>query len=108
MSLTLTNSLSLTLVFATVFGVLAHDTQIDQAAIVAIAVPASLTGYALADMASKSNEHVHVEKVSVASSINAARVYVPKIQPRDDDRRYVQAKRHAFSGGGNTSLWPST
>jgi len=103
----ITNSLSLTLVFATVFGVLAHDTQIDQATIVAIAVPASLTGYALADMASKSNEHVHVEKVSFASHINAARVYVPKVQPRDDDRKYIQGKKLAYNTGGGSGLWPS-
>ena len=102
-----TKSLSLSLVFATAFGVLAHDTQVDQAAVVAMAAPAALAGFALADMASKSNEHVHVEKVSVGSHINAARVYVPKIQPRDDDRRYIQTKKQAFYAGGGTSLWPS-
>jgi len=102
-----TQSLSLSLVFATAFGVLAHDTQVDQAAVVAMAAPAALAGFALADMASKSNEHVHVEKVSVASHINAARVYVPKVQPRDDDRKYIQGKKLAYNTGGGSGLWPS-
>lgn len=101
-----TNSVSLTLVFATVLGILAHDTQVDKATIVALAAPAAFAGYAMADMV-KSNDHTHVEKVSVAAHMNAARVYVPKIQPRDDDRKYIQTKKQGFNSGEGATLWPS-
>ncbi|HEY8992825.1 MAG TPA: hypothetical protein VIM37_03165 [Candidatus Microsaccharimonas sp.] len=100
------NPLIVSIVLATTLGVLAHDTQIDQAAIIAVAVPASFTAFVAAD-SFKSNEHVHVEKVSVMSQVGASRLNVPKIQPRDDDHQYVQTKKHSLIGGDTTGLWPS-
>jgi hypothetical protein len=102
----LKNPLTLAIVFATTVGVVAHDTQLDQAAMVAIAVPASFTAFAVAD-SFKSNEHVHVEKVSVMNQTGASRLNIPKIQPRDDDHRYIQTKKHALAGGDSIGLWPS-
>lgn len=101
------NPLTLSLVFATAFGVLAHDTQLDQVAAVAIAAPVTVSAYAIADISSKSSDHVHVEKVSVSSQTSASKMNVPKIQPRNDDLRFVQAKKQALGGGDEAGLWPS-
>ena len=100
------NPLTLSIVFATILGILAHDTQLDQATVIAAAVPASFTIFVAAD-ALKSSEHVHVEKVSVMSQFGASRLSVSKIQPRDDYHQYVQSKKHSSAGGDTTSLWPS-
>jgi hypothetical protein len=100
------NPLTLSIIFATSLGVFAHDTQLDQAAVIALAVPASFTVFAVAD-SFKTNDHVHVEKVSVMNQAGAFRVNVPKIQPRDDNHRYVQSKKQLLLGGDTTGLWPS-
>lgn len=100
------NPLTLSIVFATIFGVLAHDTQVDQAAVVAVAVPAAFTAIVAAD-SYKSNEHVHVEKISVMSNASVSRSNVSKMQPRDDDHQYVQTKKYVLSGGDTAGFWPS-
>ena len=94
----------LVFIFATAFGVLMHDTQVDHAGSVALN-PAHYSSFAVADAVSKSNEHVHVERVSVGGGSQ-----VPKTQPRDDGRRYIQSKKVVLSGGngGASGLWPST
>jgi len=103
----LTTPLLISLTFATAFGVLIHDTQIDKATTIALAAPIALASFAIADLSSKSNDHVHVEKASAMNHLSALRGSIPKTPPRDDDRRYIQAKRIIFGGGGDTSLWPS-
>ena len=102
--LPLTNTYPFVFIIATALGVLMHDTQVDHASSVALN-PAHYSSFAVADAVSKSSEHVHVERVSVGggSSSNIA-----KIQPRDDDRRYIQSKKFALSGGDSLGLWPST
>ena len=101
------NPLPFVFIFATAFGVVMHDTKVDKAASVAIVTPiAATSNYAVED-ASKSNEHVHVERVSVASQGDATHhENVPKTQPRNDHNKYIQVKKLATSGGGN-GLWPS-
>ena len=104
----ITNLLSLSLVATTTFGVLMHDMRIDKATVVAFAAPAALAAIALADISSKSNEHVHVEKASSSSHLGYAQSNVPKVPPREDARRYTQEKKNAFINGETTTLWPST
>lgn len=87
----------------TAFGVLVHDTQIDKAATYAIALPAAFVSFAAIDTISKSSEHVHVERVSAPSNFAG----VPRIQPRDDERRYFSARKDFSTGGDNGYLWPS-
>jgi hypothetical protein len=106
----LTNPLPFFFVVATVFGVLMHDTQADHAAAVAINNPTATTNFASSEVVSRTNDqHVHVEKVSVSGSGNAGTTRVnPHTQARDDDRRYVQAKKSIYSGGDSQGLWPSS
>lgn len=95
--------------FATVFGVLVHDMHIDRAATAAVALPAALATAATADFLLKSNQHTHVDRISLGKNTSAQRAPLPKAQPpRDDDKRYVQQKKLAYSGGDTSgSLWPS-
>lgn len=103
----LINPLPFVLIAATAFGVVMHDTQVDHAASVAIVAPANFSDFSAADAVSKSSEHVHVERVSVADQRSAThQENVPKTQPRNDHNKYVQTKKHVNSSGAN-GLWPS-
>ncbi|MBC7564744.1 hypothetical protein H7100_00715 [Candidatus Saccharibacteria bacterium] len=103
----LVNPFPFVFIFATAFGVVMHDTQVDKATSVAIMTPASFTNVALANAVAKSNEHVHVERMSVSSQGSATHPEkVAKTQPRNDHTRYIQVKKHAHDGGDN-GLWPS-
>lgn len=104
------NPLALLFTLTTTFGVLIHDTQLDRAA-VAYVVPVIFAGYALVDTSMKvadGNSHVHVERVhgpkGFASTIRST---LPRIQPRDDDRRHIQSKKIFYSGGNANYIWPS-
>lgn len=102
----LVNPLPFVFIIATTFGVMMHDTQVDHATSVAIVTPANFSDFAVADAASKSNEHVHVERVAITNQGSATHhENVPKTQPRDNHNRYVQVKKHAATGGNG--LWPS-
>lgn len=104
---TIIKPLPLIFTIATTFGVLVHDTQIDRAA-VALTIPAAFASFIAIDTVLKSSEqHVHVEKVSIPHTVNSLRMNVPRLQVRDDDRRYVQSKKLFVSGGDSISLWPS-
>ena len=105
--LPLTNTFPFVFIFVTTLGVLMHDTQLDQAAKIAIVNPANFSDFAVADAASKSHEHVHVERVSMSGQGHSVRANALKIPPRDDDRRYIQSKKVALAGGGDVGLWPS-
>ena len=102
------NPLAFLFTVTTTFGVLLHDTQLDRAAITYV-VPVAFATYAAVDTAIKSSEsHVHVERVhgpkGFASTIRA---HIPRVQPRDDDRRYIQSKKLYFGTDGSGYLWPS-
>jgi hypothetical protein len=99
------NSFAIAFTVATTAGVLVHDTQIDRATTVALALPAAVASLAAVDSAIKSGDaHVHVERVSLNHALRAS---VPRLQPRDDDRRYVQTKRMSLNVGDNSVIWPS-
>jgi len=102
------NPVPLLFTIATTFGVLIHDTQLDRAAKVALAMPVAFATYAAADAAMKSSDHIHVERVSVASNLASLRSSSPRLQPRDDDYRYGESKKLHYSGGDNGYAWPST
>jgi len=102
----LINPITIALTVATAFGIFTHDTQLDRATAIAIATPATIAAYAAADASIKSSDHTHVEKVTIHRHLGSIRMNVPRIQPRDDDRRYVLTKK-IMLGSDTTSLWPS-
>lgn len=100
------NPLPLVFTAVTAFGVLVHDTQIDRATTVALAVPTVMASLAAVDTAIRSGEsHVHVEKATVHAQYGALRSALPRLQARDDDRH--MPSKLALSGGADTGLWPS-
>lgn len=108
--LQLINPLVLLFTLTTAFGVLIHDTQVDRTA-VAYVVPVIFAGSAMIDTSVKISEgsaHVHVKRVhgpkGYASTIRSS---LPRLQPRDDDRRHIQSKRLIYSGGNDNYIWPS-
>lgn len=98
--------LSFMFVMATTFGVVMHDTQIDKATNFALN-PVQYTNYSAREATAKSGDHVHVDRFAVPSKGIPVGSALPKIQPRDDDRRYIQSKRSALSDGDTVRLWPS-
>jgi len=102
------NTIPLVFTLLTAFGVMVHDTKIDSATSLALTAPIALVTYASVDALMKSGDsHVHVEKISGPKQLSNLKVTTPRIQPRDDDRRYIQTKKVFFGGSDNVSLWPS-
>jgi hypothetical protein len=92
-------------VLTTTFGVLVHDTKIDQATGLALAIPVALGGYELSTQIPKlsSEGHTHVEKVSLSNAVRDLQGGTPRVQPRDDHKRFYLQKHvvkgvHAFDG----------
>jgi len=103
----LVNPILIVFTFATAFGVLTHDTKIDQATAVAVAAPVVAASMAAIDTVIKSSEHTHVEKFAMRSSVGAFQTDMPRTQPRDDSRRYVVSKKVMVGNDNSSSLWPS-
>ena len=102
-----TTPLFISLTFATAFGVLFHDTQVDKAATAAFVAPVAAASFAIVNLSNKLDDHVHVEKASPADQAGALRGNIAKAPPRTDDRRYIQSKKIFFGGSNNSGLWPS-
>ena len=103
----LTNTTPFLFIITATLGVLVHDTQIDRATTVALAAPAAFATFAAVDVLTKSTDHIHTERASMPKHLASIRATLPRIQPRDDDRRYVQSKKLQFTTGGNNYIWPS-
>jgi hypothetical protein len=102
------NPLPLLFTITAMFGVLIHDTQIDRATTVALALPTAFATFAAVDSMTKMGEqHVHVERVSMPGHLANLKLSVPRVQPRDDDRRYIQSKKVAFGSMDSGYIWPS-
>ncbi len=100
--------LPIIITLVTAFGILMHDTHVDRAATVAVALPAVLAAVG-ADQMISSNYHTHSERAAIPRVSNVFRSTLPNVQPpRDDTRGYLQNKKLFFGGGADaTSLWPS-
>lgn len=74
---------------STMFGVLVHDTKIDQMTTGLLAVPAIIASYEGINSAIKmSDPHTHVERVSVSQFARAFAAEVPRTQVRQDEKKY--------------------
>jgi hypothetical protein len=100
--------LSLLFTVVATFGVLVHDTQVDRATTVALALPTAFATFAAIDtMAKSTDQHVHVERASAPKQLGSLQLSIPRIQPRDDERRYIQSKKIAFGSMDSGIIWPS-
>lgn len=102
------NPAPLLFTLATMFGVVVHDTHIDRATTIAVAIPAIVASAGALDKVINASDHTHVERVAFSKHNAPLRAALPKVQPRDDDRRYIVQKKVFLSGGNDRSyLWPS-
>lgn len=93
---------AITLALLTSLGILVHDTKFDKAVALFVAVPAafaSLSG--IPKLAS--DGHNHIERVSIESGMRGLQNGMPRIQPRDDNKKFGLPKHvakgvHAFDG----------
>lgn len=83
-----------------------HDTRLDRAASVAMALPSAVVGYiALDALTSKRGDHVHTDIIT--GSKNHLKVGNHRLQPRsENDKEYVQTRRLVGSDD-NDIIWPS-
>lgn len=86
----LLNPLAIFLSLSTLLGVIVHDTRIDKAASVALALPAALASYdGSAKLVHASDFHTHVERISFAQAAHIFSVS-PSLQPRvHEDKRHL-------------------
>ena len=103
---TLLQRIFICLAMLTSMGTLVHDTRLNRA--LELASPANLSINLTSNLESMNDalNHNHIEKPSVSQVLGG----IPRIQPRDDHRRYLYAKslgRHSNFFGGSQILWPS-
>jgi hypothetical protein len=101
----LINPLLIAFTISTTFGVLVHDTQLDKMATISIAIPVTLATYAAVDIKSDAG-HTHVERFGSLKQ-SPFRADTPRIQPRDDEQKYLSSKAGGAGGLDVTRLWPS-
>lgn len=101
----LINKTAIALTLLVLMGVLVHDTRFDKA--FKLAMPGSIVALGMAHgMNNGDGVHTHVERVHLNSAFASA----PRIQPRDDMRKYFSARQNFQGGdyfGGARILWPS-
>ncbi len=95
------------LTILTSLGILVHDTRFDTA--VTLALPfaaATLSLGAVSSLDIHDNAHTHIERGSLK---NAFATGTPRIQPRDDNRRYLQKifSRTTDPLSGSNVIWPN-
>ncbi len=95
--------IAIAVAITTTFGILVHDAKFDKVASIFIAVPAALAslGGAIPKLAGEG--HNHIERVSLANAVRDLHNGTPRIQPRDDHKKFHLQKKvskgvHAFDG----------
>lgn len=84
----------------TATGVFMHDTQLDKATTTALK-NAAVVAYDTSALPQSGAHHTHSERSPLAQALHDLRSSTPRMQPRDDHRKHVLAKRvvrgvHAF------------
>lgn len=88
----------------TATGVFVHDMQLDKATVTALTIPVFAgASYDKSSVPQTGANHTHVERGSLSQALHDLRSTTPRMQPRDDSRKHVLAKRvvrgvHAFDG----------
>ncbi len=93
---------AIALALITALGILVHETKIDKATAISIAIPAALASITgIPKLAGEG--HNHVERASMANAARYMNGGTPRIQPRDDNKKFTLQKNvvkgvHAFDG----------
>ena len=109
MQSSLLHQLLISLVVMTSTGTLVQDTKLNKA--LEVTAPLSNLSVNISSHLDGLNEaasaHTHVEQPSISQQFAG----VPKVQARDDHRRYIVAKyiaKNKTASGDSQILWPST
>lgn len=98
---TLLNTFALLTSLTTATGVLLHDTRVDKATSVAVALPVAAMGAEAGAKLIHSNPndfHTHVERTSVAHAVSILHSAAPGIAPRiGEDKKHLM-QRHVGRG----------
>ena len=86
----LTQRTLISLAVLTTFGVLVHDTKLDQAATLALAVPFGMSMTLAIAPSLVSEGHTHVERGAYGKTTVMG---MPRIQTRDDYRTHINLNR---------------
>jgi hypothetical protein len=88
------NPLPILISLSTLFGVLVHDTKVDQFTASLLAIPAVVASYDGANGALKLGDpHTHTERVIVSQLSRSLAMESPRLAPRGhEDKRYVLQK----------------
>ena len=87
-NLTLTTPISLFVSLAALAGVTLHDTKIDRLATTFVGVPAMTANVEGVNKGISSDQHTHVERISL-SDVKTAQ---PRIMPRSDQKKHLMQK----------------
>ena len=91
--------LSILVSFSTLFGVVIHDTKIDQLTTTFLATPAIIATYEGVTGAVRSSDpHTHVERVSFSQYMRGMSTDNPRIQPRLSDEKKYALQRNVMKG----------
>jgi hypothetical protein len=97
----LINPLSIALSLSTMFGVVIHDTKIDQLTGTMLAVPAIIATYegvGAVHALQPSNPHTHSEQLSLSQAVRNLAMQSPRMQPRSADDRKHLLQRNVMRG----------
>ena len=84
-SFIITNTIPVLVSASTLLGVVVHDTRFDQFATTFLVVPATLATY---EGVRSIDPHTHIERISVSQFTRSVVSDSPRIQPRQDEKKY--------------------
>lgn len=91
--------LSILVSFSTLFGVVIHDTKVDQLTTTFLAAPAVIASYEGVTGAIKTTDpHTHVERMSLSQFVRGMSTDNPRIQPRLSDEKKYALQRNVMKG----------
>jgi hypothetical protein len=86
------NPLPILLSLSTMFGVLVHDTKVDQFTTVMLTAPAIVASYeGFHSMLSKT-DHTHTERTSISELGRSLAYQNPRTQIRNDEKKHILQK----------------
>lgn len=90
---TILNSLAVLMSLTTATGIVVHDTHIDGASSALLSLP-SVAGNTDDTPASRltSDLHTHIERLSFSQAVRNLQGTSPRLQPRNEDKKYAQQK----------------
>jgi hypothetical protein len=91
--------LSILVSFSTLFGVIIHDTKVDQLTAAFLATPAIVASYEGVTGAIKNTDpHTHVERMSLSQYVRGMSSDNPRIQPRLSNEKKYMLQKNVMKG----------